>query len=133
MRQPSGGCALVALELFLSTGAGDGDGGLSGRVRGTAGGAIGGGEGAEGGCKEMGATGVEGSSAGAGTAAGTIGAAGGMSPTASSGSRRLWELPGSVGGEVSGFLDSGKENSSNSALSEIIVRFETGSQNFQPL
>ena len=67
MHQPSGGCALVALELLLSTGAGDGDGGLSGRARGTEGGAIGGGEGAESGCKEMGAAGVAGSSAGAGT------------------------------------------------------------------
>ena len=47
MRQPSGGCALVALELLLSTGAGDGDGALMGRARGTAGGAMGGGEGAE--------------------------------------------------------------------------------------
>src|ERR1700761_8439571 len=78
--QPSGGCALVALELLLSTGAGDGVGGLSGRARGTAGGAIGSGEGAESGCKEMGDAGVEGSSAGAGTAAGTIGAAGETSP-----------------------------------------------------
>ena len=133
MRQPSGGCALVALELLLSTGAGDGDGGLMGRARGTAEGAIGGGEGAESGCKEMGAAGVEGSSAGAGTATGTIGAAGGMSPPASSGSGRLYELLGSVGGAVRGCLDRGKENSSNSALSEIMVRFETGSQNFQPL
>ena len=133
MRQPSGGCALVALELLLSTGAGDGVGGLMGRATGMAGGAIGGGEGAESGCKEMGAAGVEGSSAGAGTATGTIGAAGGMSPPASSGSGRLWELPGSVGGEISGCFDRGKENSSNSALSEIMVRFETGSQNFQPL
>src|ERR1700761_2325367 len=133
MRQPSGGCAFVALELLLSTGAGDGVGGLSGRATGMAGGAIGGGEGAESGCKEMGAAGVAGSSAGAGTATGTIGAAGETSPPASSGSGRLWELPGSAGGEISGCLDSGKENSSNSALSEIIVRFETGSQNFQPL
>ena len=43
---------MVALELLLSTGAGDGDGGLSGRARGMAGGAIGSGEGAESGCKE---------------------------------------------------------------------------------
>src|ERR1700759_4842792 len=133
MRQPSGGCALVALELLLSTGAGDGDGGLSGRARGTEGGAIGGGEGAEGGCNEMGAAGVAGSSAGAGTATGMIGAAGGMSPPASSGSGRLWELTGSAGDTIGGCLDRGKENSSNSALSEIIVHFGTGSQNFQPL
>src|ERR1700761_1061067 len=133
MRQPSGGCALVALELLLSTGAGDGVGGLTGRATVTAGGAIGGGEGAEGGCKETGAAGVEGSSAGAGTAAGTIGAAGGMSPPASSGSGRLWELSDSVEGAIVGCFDRGKENSSNSALSEIMVRFETGSQNFQPL
>src|ERR1700759_3049209 len=109
MRHPSGGCALVALELLLSTGAGDGDGGLTGRARGTAGGVIGGGEGAESSCKEMGAAGVEGSSAGAGTATGTIGAAGGMSPPASSGSGRLWERLGSVEGAVSGCLDRGKD------------------------
>src|ERR1700742_2963140 len=102
-------------------------------ARGTAGGAIGSGEGAESGCKEMGATGVEGSSAGAGTATGTIGAAGETSPPASSGSGRLWELTGSAGGAIGGCLDRGKENSSNSALSEIMVHFETGSQNFQPL
>ena len=133
MCQPSGGCALVALELLLSTGAGDGDGGLSERARGTAGGAIGGGEGAEGGCKETEGTGVAGGSAEGGTATGTIGAAGETSPPASSGSGRLWELTGSAGGAIGGCLDRGKENSSNSALSEIMVRFETGSQNFQPL
>src|ERR1700742_613699 len=133
MRQPSGGCALVALELLLSTGAGLGNGGLTGHARGTAGGAIGGGEGAESGCKETEGTGVAGGSAEGGTATGMIGAAGGMSPPTSSGSGRLWELPGSVGGEISGCLDSGEENLSNSALSEIMVRFETGSQNFQPL
>src|SRR6201995_136366 len=88
MRQPSGGCALVALELLLSTGAGDGVGGLTGHARGTAGGAIGSGEGAEGSCKETGAAGVAGSSAGAGTATGTNGAAGGMTPP----------LPVAVGG-----------------------------------
>src|ERR1700761_7051187 len=76
MRHPSGGCAFVALELLLSTGAGDGDGRLTGRARGTAGGAIGSGEGAECVCEKTGVAGVEGSSAGAGTATGTIGATG---------------------------------------------------------
>ena len=86
MCHPSGGCALVALELLLSTGAGDGAGGLTGHAMGTAGGAIGGGEGIEGICKETEGAGVAGSSAGAGTVAGTIGAAGETSPPASSGS-----------------------------------------------
>ena len=133
MHQPSGGCALVTLELLLSTGAGDGVGRLMGRATGMAGGVIGGGEGAKGGCKETGAAGVAGSSVGAGTATGTNGAAEGMSPPASSGSGRLWELSDSVEGAIVGCFDRGKDNSSNSALSEIMVRFETGSQNFQPL
>ena len=77
MHHPSGGCTFVALELLLSTGAGDGNGGLMGHAR----------HGWErnrwwGRCRrhlrKMGATGVAGSSAGAGAATGTIGAAGEM-------------------------------------------------------
>src|ERR1700742_293554 len=93
MRHPSGGCAFVALELLLSTGAGLGDGGLTGRARGTAGGVIGGGEGAEGGCKETEGTGVAGGSAEGGTATGMIGAAGGMSPPCF---QWQWETVGAI-------------------------------------